>query len=103
MDSAPDTSAVPTSGEQLWVTVTLDLPVEQVRDWDRIDIGGRTEKVESVTALHNGRRLHFLRGGRLTLSTGRVLRVVRTVRRGEPIPDSIPAPPETSTSEGHRP
>ncbi|WP_432746839.1 hypothetical protein H7827_20315 [Streptomyces sp. JH002] len=65
------------------VTVTLDLPVEQVRDWDRIDIGGRTEKVESVTALHNGRRLHFLRGGRLTLSTGRVLTITRTVLAAE--------------------
>ncbi|MGW8850141.1 hypothetical protein ACWGNE_20460 [Streptomyces xiamenensis] len=65
------------------MTVTLDLPVEQVRDWDRIDIGGRTEKVESVTALHNGRRLHFLRGGRLTLSTGRVLTITRTVLAAE--------------------
>ncbi|MFI9461694.1 hypothetical protein [Streptomyces xiamenensis] len=65
------------------VTETLDLPVEQVRDWDRIDIGGRTEKVESVTVLHNGRRLHFLRGGRLTLSTGRVLTITRTVLAAE--------------------
>ncbi|MGW3297740.1 hypothetical protein ACWC9S_27605 [Streptomyces xiamenensis] len=93
----------PEQDRPTWVKVTLDLPVEQVRDWDRIDIGGQTEKVESVTVLHNGRRLHFLRGGRLTLSTGRLLRVVRTVRQGDPIPDSVPVPPETSASEGHRP
>ncbi|WP_369267011.1 hypothetical protein [Streptomyces harbinensis] len=81
--SAHDTDEPPQ-----WVSVTLDVPVQRVREWDRIEVGGRMEKVESVTVLHNGRRLNFVRGGRLTLSTGRVLTVRRIVdgRRTEEPP-----------------
>ncbi|UWM48211.1 hypothetical protein N0X72_03835 [Streptomyces carpaticus] len=70
--------------------VTLDVTVSRVQEWDWIDIGGRPERVGSVTVLHNGRRFRFVQGGTLTLGTRRIVRVTRMVRRDAP--DSTPTP-----------
>ncbi|MFD7512397.1 hypothetical protein ACFV5N_24085 [Streptomyces sp. NPDC059853] len=74
--------------------VTLDVTAARVQEWDWIDIGGRPERVGSVTVLHNGRRFRFLQGGTLTLGTRRIVRVTRMVRRDapDPGPDAAPAP-----------
>lgn len=81
--------------------VTLDVALNLVREWDVIEIGGRTERVQSVTVLHNGRRIHFIHGGSLTLSTGRPVRVTRTVRASE-VPQQEAPSPQPSYSEGPR-
>ncbi|MFC9068204.1 MULTISPECIES: hypothetical protein [Streptomyces] len=70
--------------------VTLDVTAGRVQEWDWIDIGGRPERVGSVTVLHNGRRFRFVQGGTLTLGTRRIVRVTRMVRRDAP--DSTPTP-----------
>ncbi|MFB4194118.1 hypothetical protein [Streptomyces carpaticus] len=85
--------------EPQWVQVTLDVALHQVRAWDFIEVGGRTERVESVTVLHNGRRIHFVHGGKLTLSTGRIVRVTRTVRENATAPEDVPFP-QPSDAEG---
>ncbi|MEV8114016.1 hypothetical protein ACWGNE_11200 [Streptomyces xiamenensis] len=79
-----------THDEPRLVKVTLDVPLSLVREWDFIEIGGRMERVESVTVLHNGRRIHFLRGGRLTLSAGRLMRVTRTIRENGMAQSDVP-------------
>lgn len=72
--------------------VTLDVTAGRVQEWDWIDIGGRPERVGSVTVLHNGRRFRFVQGGTLTLGTRRIVRVTRMVRRDAPDPTPTPAP-----------
>ncbi|MGW7294629.1 hypothetical protein ACWGIB_19845 [Streptomyces xiamenensis] len=72
--------------------MTLEVALSLVKEWDFIEIGGRMERVESVTVLHNGRRIRFMRGGSLTLSTGRLVRVIRTVRESEMPQDRLPFP-----------
>ncbi|WP_432746754.1 hypothetical protein H7827_19680 [Streptomyces sp. JH002] len=83
------------------VRVTLDVALSLVKEWDFIEIGGRIERVLSVTALHNGRRIHFTHGGSLTLSTGRRLWVTRTVRESEIAQENAPFH-RTHHSEGPR-
>ncbi|QKV67513.1 hypothetical protein HUT13_01070 [Streptomyces harbinensis] len=63
--------------------IALDVGVGGVEPWDWIEVGGRPERVQSVTALFGGRRIHFIHGGSVTLPNGRMVRVTRTVRRGE--------------------
>ncbi|GAA2373927.1 hypothetical protein [Streptomyces carpaticus] len=72
--------------------VTLDVTAGRVQEWDWIDIGGRPERVGSVTVLHNGRRFRFVQGGTLTLGTRRIVRVTRMVRRDASDPTPTPAP-----------
>lgn len=80
--------------------VTLDVTAGRVQEWDWIDIGGRPERVGSVTVLHNGRRFRFVQGGTLTLGTRRIVRVTRMVRRDAPDPTPTPAPAPTPAPEG---
>ncbi|WP_432742443.1 hypothetical protein H7827_03005 [Streptomyces sp. JH002] len=79
--------------------ITLDVGVSGVRPWDRIEIGGQAERVQSVTELFGGRRIHFIHGGSVTLANGRLLRVTRTVRRGE-ISQAVAELPPPDTPEG---
>jgi hypothetical protein len=82
--------------------ITLDVGVGGVRPWDRIEIAGRPGRVQSVTVLFGGRRIHFLHGGSVTLANGRLVRVMRTVRRGEISPTSAELPPP-DTPESRQP
>ncbi|GAA2060521.1 MULTISPECIES: hypothetical protein [Streptomyces] len=80
--------------------VTLDVTAGRVQEWDWIDIGGRPERVGSVTVLHNGRRFRFVQGGTLTLGTRRIVRVTRMVRRDAPDPTPTPAPTPAPEGDG---
>ncbi|MGW7295366.1 hypothetical protein ACWGIB_23610 [Streptomyces xiamenensis] len=61
------------------MNVELRLTVEAVQAHDVISVAGQTEKVMSVTVLHNGRRLHTVSGNHLTLCAGREMTVLRRV------------------------
>ncbi|WP_432051988.1 hypothetical protein [Streptomyces xiamenensis] len=78
--------------------IALDVGVSGVRPWDRVEIGGQVERVQSVTELFGGRRIHFVHGGSVTLANGRLLQVTRTVRRGE-ISQAVAELPPPDTPE----